>query len=159
MIVGDNDILRRLTRAVASRRAAMKALNKERRAAAARVLVERAAVHLAALSPELLDQGRLMLADLWRSQWRTPWTEEDRWAVVLEVLALLDEGVRPSVLARNLIQLGACEGTGKVAEVQACMTWMRKERHRYRHWRDRIYGHGDGNQSPAFSSPPRAPLP
>ena len=56
----------------------------------------------------------------------------DRWAVAKALDALLARDASATCLARHLIRLGACPGTGQVQELKACMNWARKERLRCR---------------------------
>lgn len=126
---GQREVHERLAPAVTAYRRSLEARTKERQAAGAKPLLKRAAARLAASRPELRDQTLLILAELQESP--SGWTADDRWAVLREANALRDEGVLPHVIAHQLIHLGVCRGTGKPTEVQACETWVRKERQRY----------------------------
>lgn len=120
----------RLREAVAAWRAYQRVGALTGRSKAALAHLQAASSHLAAAAPSLRQQVEEVVAEL--NRWQPPYAKADRWALVREVTTLRLEGVPAHRVSHLLIKLGACKGTGKPAEVAACITSMRKERHRWR---------------------------
>lgn len=124
------EIAQRLEAATRAFKEARRAGLLRRRTTAALHALERAAVQMAPVARHLVLQTKQLSAELSSTLAEVP--SGDRWALVREIVMLRATGTPTHAVARQLIKLGACKGTGKAAEVAACITWMRKERHRWR---------------------------
>ena len=93
-------------------------------------LLHGAAAGLAANAPILAEEVRRVIAEL--ETIRSATEAGDRWGLVREILALRSEGVPTHRIAHALIGLGICSGTGNAGDLKACLSWMRKQRQRWR---------------------------